>query len=272
MTGPSNTDLKGRVLASIRELPAPTRGEALRARAWILGCGVLGALAIFLLEGGGHLPSQPRSLTALTSLGTATIVGAGMWLLLTRGRSALGRPTGRLVTLALTTAILFFTWRYGVSALFGQTSAWPGRPGYRCLGLSVTTGALPLLAALLSARRTVPMSPGVTGAALGAGAGLGSSWLVDLNCPVSYLPHLLLGHLLPIGILALVGGGAGALLLRMRWLPGSRRSEGPPLQRHLGSRPPSDGRGVVEGATGAAAPDPRQSARSSPRLDTPKCL
>ena len=272
MTGPSNTDLKGRVLASIRELPAPTRGEALRARAWILGCGVLGALVVFLLEGGGRLPARPPSLTALTSLGSATVVGAGMWFLLTRGRSALGRPTGRLAASALVTAILFIAWRYGVSALFDQTSAWPGRPGFLCLGLSVATGALPLLAALLSARRTVPVSPGVTGAAFGAGAGLGSSWLVDLNCPVSYLPHLLLGHLLPIGILALVGGGAGALLLRMRWLPGSRRSEGPPLQRHLGSRPPSDGRGVVEGATGAAAPDPRQSARSSPRLDTPKCL
>jgi hypothetical protein len=272
MMGPPDTDLKRRVLASIRELPAPTRGEALRARAWILGWGVLGALVVFLVEGGGHLPAQPRSLTALTSVGTAIIVAAGMWLLLTRGRSALGRPAGRLATFALVTAFLFIAWRYGASALFHQTFAWPGRPGYRCLGLSVTTGSLPLLAALLSARRTVPMSAGVTGAAFGAGAGLGSSWLVDLNCPVSYMPHLLVGHLLPIGILALVGSGAGALLLRMRWLPGSRRCDGPVLPCQPGNLPRSDDRGVVAGAADAADPDPRQSARSSPRLDTPKCL
>jgi len=116
MTSPPDTDLKRRVLASMRELPAPTRGEALRARAWILGCGVLGALVVFLLEGGGRLPARPPSLTALTSLGSATVVGAGMWFLLTRGRSALGRPTGRLAASALVTAILFIAWRYGVSA------------------------------------------------------------------------------------------------------------------------------------------------------------
>jgi hypothetical protein len=262
MTTQRDLDLRRRVLASIRDLPAPTRRQALKARAWILGCGVLGGLVIFLLEGfllegGAHVPARPPWPTALTSLGTATVAGGGMWLLLTRGRSALGRPAGRLATLAVTAAILFIAWRYGVSALFKGTSAWPGRPGFRCLGLGVTTGALPLLAGLLSARRTVPSSPGMTGAAFGAGAGLGSSWLVDLDCPVSYLPHLLMGHLLPIGVLALLGGAAGALLLRMRWLPGSRRCDGPTLPPHRGCPSRADGPGAVADAAVAGAPDPR---------------
>ena len=44
-----------------------------------------------------RVTSRPPSLVALSSLGTAAIVGTGMWLLLTRGRSALGRPVSWLL-------------------------------------------------------------------------------------------------------------------------------------------------------------------------------
>jgi hypothetical protein len=210
-------DLKQRVLASVSDMPAPTRSEVLRARAWLFACGVAGALAIFFLEGGVRLGGRPPSLVALTSLGTAVIVGVGTWFLFTRGRSALGRPGSQLVLAALASAALFIAWRYRVGSAYGLTAEWPERPGYRCLGLSIVTGALPLLGALLSWRRSIPVSPVATGAAFGAGAGLGSSLLVDLWCPVSYLPHLLLGHLLPILVLALLGGVLGSRVLRIWW-------------------------------------------------------
>jgi hypothetical protein len=208
-------DLKQRVLARLGDVPAPTRAQTTRARAWLFGCGIAGALAIFFLEGGVRLTSRPPSLAALTSLGTAMIAGTGIWLLFTRGRSVLGRPIAGLALTAIAASIAFVAWRYGVSALLGDTGRWPGRPGVRCLALSVATGALPLLAALLSWRRTVPVSPLATGAAFGAGAGLGSALLVDLWCPVSYVPHLLFGHLLPIVVLALLGAVLGSRLLRI---------------------------------------------------------
>ena len=210
-----SADLKQRVLASVADIPAPTRAQARRARAWLFACGVIGAIAIFFLEGGVRITSRPPSLVALTSLGTAVIVGVGMWFLFTRGRSVLGRPGARLLVAALVSSVLFVAWRYRISAIYGLTEAWPERPGFRCLGLSILTGALPLLGALLSWRRSVPVSPVATGAAFGAGAGLGSALLVDLWCPVSYLPHLLLGHLLPIGVLALLGGVLGSRVLRL---------------------------------------------------------
>ena len=210
-------DLKQRVLASLVDVPAPTRIQVLRARAWLFGCGVAGAIAIFFLEGGVRLVSRPPSLVAITSLGTAAIVGTGMWLVFTRGRSALGRPIPWVLGAVAIAALAFVAWRYAVSALYAETDSWPDRPGFRCLGLSVATGALPLLGALLSWRRTVPVSPIATGAAFGGGAGLGSALLVDLWCPVSYLPHLLLGHLLPIAVLALLGGLLGSRLLRIWW-------------------------------------------------------
>ena len=210
-------DLKQAVLGSLSNVPAPTRAEVLRARAWICGGGVAGSVAIFFLAGGLRVSSRPPSLMAITSLGTAGIGGVGMWLLFTRGRSVIGRSISCLLATAVLSSVLFVGWRYGVSALYGRIEPWPDRPGLRCLGLSLATGALPLLGALLAWRRTVPVSPVATGAAFGAGAGLGSALLVDVWCPVSYLPHLLLGHLLPIGLLALLGGIVGSRLLRIRW-------------------------------------------------------
>ncbi|MES1206849.1 MAG: NrsF family protein, partial [Pseudomonadota bacterium] len=106
-------------------------------------------------------------------------------------------------------------WRYGVSELYGFGAPWPTRVGLRCLVLGVATGGLMLFAALMSWRRTEPVTPVATGAAFGAGAGLGSALLIDLWCPVSYLPHLLLGHVLPIVILAVVGGLVGGRVLGM---------------------------------------------------------
>ena len=69
-----------------------------------------------------------------------------------------------------------------------------------------------LFAALMSWRRSDPVTPRATGAAFGAGAGLGSALLVDLWCPVAYVPHLLLGHVLPIAILSLAGALIGGRL------------------------------------------------------------
>ena len=208
-------ELKQRVLAAVAAAPAPTRAQVLRTRAWLFCCGVVGALAIFFLEGGVRVTTRPPSLVALTSLGTAVIAGVGMWLLFTRGRSVLGRPGLQLVAAAVASATLFVAWRYRISSAYGLIESWPARPGFRCMALSIATGALPLLGALLSWRRTVPVSPIATGAAFGAGAGLGSALLVDLWCPVSYLPHLLIGHLLPIAVLALLGGVLGARILRI---------------------------------------------------------
>ena len=70
-----------------------------------------------------------------------------------------------------------------------------------------------LFAALTSWRRSDPITPRATGAAFGAGAGLGSALLVDLWCPVGYVPHLLLGHVLPIAILSVAGGLIGGRVL-----------------------------------------------------------
>lgn len=210
---PLPPDFKSRVLASVREVPAPTRKETLQRQTWLIAAGLTGALALFFIEGGLRVTSRPPSLIALTSVGTSIFVGVAMWLLFTRGPSGLRRPRTVLIAAALLSTVAFVTWRYGISALYGRAGAWPDRVGLRCLVLSVGTGGLMLFAALMSWRRSDPVTPRATGAAFGAGAGLGSALLVDLWCPVGYVPHLLLGHVLPIAILSLAGALIGGRVL-----------------------------------------------------------
>jgi hypothetical protein len=208
-------DLRERILTAAAQKPVPTRAEATRARLWLFAAGIGGAVAIFLIRGGVRMTNRPPSLVALTSLGTAIFSGFGMYFLFTRrGRSALRRPTVWLVVAALEAIVVFMVFKYGVSAAYGRTGIWPDRVGFKCLRLGILMGALPLFAALVSWRGTDPLTPVATGAAFGAGAGLGSAVLVDLWCPVAYMPHLLLGHILPIAVLALLGGLLGWRLLR----------------------------------------------------------
>jgi hypothetical protein len=205
---------RNRILASIGEIPAPTRRELARRRAWFVISGVLGALTLFWVEGGLRATGRPPSLVAWSSLGTSCFVGVGMWFLFTRTRSGHRRGWSVLGVATLAPAVAFVLWRYGLGHLYDLTSPWPTRPGYRCFALSAATGSILLFALLMAWRRVDPMSPAATGAAFGAGAGLGSALLIDLWCPVSYLPHLLIGHVLPIAVLAAAGAAVGRWMLR----------------------------------------------------------
>lgn len=210
-----SADFRERVLASAKAVPAPTRPELARARARLLGLGLSLAVAIFGFAGGVRALSRAPALMATTGLGTAAIGALGAWLLLTRGRSVVGRPPAVLAAAAIAGAALLLAWRHGVSAQFGAVARWPDRPGVRCLVLGVATGLPILLATLWSWRRLRPLTPRMTGAAFGAGAGFAAALLLDLWCPVSYLPHLIIGHLLPLGILAIAGAVGGWLLLAL---------------------------------------------------------
>jgi hypothetical protein len=210
-------DLKARVLASTAELPAPTRTRTLLTRLWLLAGGVIGAVAVFLMYGGMRPTGRPPLLMLLTTLGTSVIAGVGMYVLYSHpARSMLRRRTGTLVVAAALAVVAFVVWRYSVSLAYDSVQRWPTRPGLKCLGLGLLTGALPLFAALIAWRRTDPLSPAATGAAFGAGAGLGSAVLSDLWCPVSYPLHLLLGHVMPVILLAFIGGAVGRLALSLR--------------------------------------------------------
>jgi hypothetical protein len=209
-------DLKRRVLSAVRAEPAPTYG-AERQRAWlVLGASVVVAVAIFAHFGGVRPYERPASLVMWTSLGWSAAASAAAWIGMTRGRSMLGRTTAVLVTTIVAIPAVVFAWKIGVTVWFASNmmEPWPSRPGFRCLGLS-TAMAFPLLFALvLFRRRSDPVHPGIAGGALGITAGVFAGTLVDLWCPVAYVPHVLLGHILPLVIVAAFGAWAGRRFLR----------------------------------------------------------
>jgi hypothetical protein len=161
-----------------------------------------------------------------TAAGGALLAAVALVLALGQGGSMEGRSRRALLTGIALLPLLLLAWKAGVSALYpGMTEAWPGRPGFRCLRLELLVALVPMAAAIAARRGSDPIQPATTGAALGAACGLAAAVLVDLWCPVAHLPHLLLGHLLPIVLLAVIGAVAGADYLPPRLAP--RRT--PPL-------------------------------------------
>lgn len=216
MTAPApSPEAKNRILAAIRADPVPTRDEA-RRRAWLtVGIAAATAIAIFAYFGGIRISGRPDMLVIWTFLGWSAVAGGAAAVAVARGRSTIGRSTAALLVVIGVTPVVLLAWKIGVTVSFGpeMSVSWPERPGFRCLGLTLAMAAPLLVALLFMRRRSDPVHPGIAGAALGITAAIAAGALVDLWCPVAYLPHLLLGHILPLGVVAAVGAWAGRRLL-----------------------------------------------------------
>jgi hypothetical protein len=147
------------------------------------------------------------------ALATAAVVVAA----LVRGRSSLWRPPRVLLPFLIGSPAALFLWKIVWSSQYaGALDAWPDRPGFRCLKLGFGLGVAPLLAFVVARRASLPTRPGFTGFAAGIAIGCVSALFTDLWCPVAYVPHLLLGHLLPIVALGALGALLGQRFLGMR--------------------------------------------------------
>ena len=207
-------DLKARILKQASLVPAPTRRTEVRRAALLIAGSLAVALAIFFLRGGVRVTGRPTSLIVGTSLGTAAVAAVGTWLALGRRRSMLGRSSMALCVMAFVTPLALLFWKVVWSAQFpAGLDPWPSRIGFRCLNLSLLMGVFPLLALLFVRRRTDPTHPRIAGLAAGASVGLCVALFVDMWCPVAYVPHFLLGHILPIALLAIAGLWIGKAML-----------------------------------------------------------
>jgi hypothetical protein len=219
-----SAELKARVLAAIVAEPSPTRAAVNRRNILISmlavasGVGAFVIYAAFMSDGqlvrlGGdvapyrHL-GRSVSLVVTTSGGALGVAAIALWFALCRGRSMLGRPRRGLLCAIALIPLALFAWKVICSLAFGDPMAqWPERAGLRCFSLSLLIAFGPLLS-FLAMRRSAPVQPALNGAAMGFAAGACAWVAADLWCPVAYVPHLLLGHVMPLFVLA----GAGALL------------------------------------------------------------
>jgi hypothetical protein len=170
-------------------------------------------LLVFLSIGGMSRNARPELLVVETATGAGVVALVAVVVALGRGRSMLGRSVAVLLALSLVTPVALFAWKLGVSSRFAaMTDAWPERRGFVCLRLSCGLSAWPLVAVVLMRRGSDPVHPHLTGAALGAAVGACSWVFVDLWCPVAYVPHLVLGHALPLVLTILAGAWLGRFI------------------------------------------------------------
>jgi hypothetical protein len=231
-----NAALKARVLGAAAATVSPPRA-AVASRNRLIGlAAVLSGIGPFIgfaaltsarwLPFGGEAASQqlferPASLVVMTVVGALAIAAAASWLGLWRGRSMLGRSPEVLLACGVLIPMGLFAWKVSVSLdLPGAMSPWPERSGLRCLCLSLLVATGPLIS-FLAIRRKAPVRPALNGMAIGLAAGAWAWVAVDAWCPVAYVPHLLLGHLLPVFVLAGVGALLGQAFLSVR--PRSRK-------------------------------------------------
>jgi hypothetical protein len=214
---PPPSDLKARVLASAAARPSRTRQALARQTAALTASSWLIAFVVFVYAGGARVTGRPLALVIITAAGIAIVALVTAWAALARGNSTLGRARQWLVPVIIASPAAILAWKIFWSAQYaGAMDEWPTRPGFRCLALSLAIGVSPLLAFAIARRGSDPRRPMLTGFAAGIAIGALTAVLTDLWCPVAYVPHLLLGHLLPMALLGLLGAWLGKQVIAFR--------------------------------------------------------
>ncbi len=202
--------LRAKVLAATSTTPSRTRPEGRRRAAIAYGLAIVASLATFEWFGGlAHGAGRPMAVTITIATGALLLAVASSIIGWHRGRTLVGRSTKLLVLPPVLLPVLTLVWLTSFHALYTEPFS---RVGYRCLVLSLVIGGCLLGAAVFLRRRTVLSSPRAAGASLGAAMASWSAVLVDLWCPLTNLSHVLVGHVLPLVLLAFAGAGLGGLL------------------------------------------------------------
>ena len=210
-------DLKRRILAATASEPSLTRRQRVIRSAIRMASALAVPLVLFLLVGGPRVGPRPLGLVATTALGTSGIAAAALFVAVGRGSSMLGRPRGRLLATAVIVPVAFLLWKMAASwGVPHMMDPWPSRPGLRCFALTVLFAGWPVAALVWERWGSDPVHPRMLGVALGVAAGAAAAALVDLWCPVGYVPHVLTGHVAPILLLGGLGALVGARALGVR--------------------------------------------------------
>jgi hypothetical protein len=222
--GPPSEALRLRVLESLQRRPAPHRTDRLVPGLKRAALAIAATLAVFFallyspwptwLDYGGlaHAAGRPETTTSWILLGVIALAAGATWLALPPRRSMLSPARGQLLAVAIGVPLLTFGWL----SLWHLTPDVDPVHGWRCLALTALTAPWPFLLLAWLGRRLDPRHPALTGAAMGAAAGSWGGVMVELWCPRADWDHLLLGHVLPIALVALAGACYGAWRFRLR--------------------------------------------------------
>jgi len=202
-----------KVLDYAASAPSPTRRELGRHRFVAGAAAALWTGTVLLVFHGVRIAPRPDWLFAATALGSALLAGVAVWLVAHRGEHMLGRSLATLVAVVGVVPLALFAWKVGVTACAqGMLEPFEGRTGVRCFFVSLLSGLGPFAALLWARHGSVLEHAQLYGVATGVAVGA-IGWTVnELRCQVGYVPHVLLGHVLPIVVFSLIG------FLAARWL------------------------------------------------------
>jgi hypothetical protein len=215
---PLPAHLRARILDAVREEPVVPRAVGTRRAARTIGLGFVATAAIMLAISMPHLRGRPAAYVAVLVLVWTPIAVAATWAGVGRGRSMLGRsPRWLLATAILTPVVLLLTW-------IPVTAHWPGTlvdsseglHHLRCVGATAALAIGPFVAFARLRRRSDPVSPWLTGAAIGTAAGAWGAVALPLICGFTSPVHMLIGHLLPVLLIAGLGAALGDSLVAIR--------------------------------------------------------
>jgi hypothetical protein len=209
-------DLRARVLAAARAEPSPPMGTS-RVRSAIGFTLAFLPIAFFDLRSVA-LHGRPLGFVMLNAVGWAVLAAAATWGAVGRGRSMLGRPRSWLLAVAVATPVALLAVVCAGYVPWPAATAIEGTPlgDFICFDAVVILALGPLFAFALTRRRSDPIHPALTGAALGVAAGAWGSFALAIHCPVTSLRHILIAHVVPVVLVAAVGALVGAKLLALR--------------------------------------------------------
>jgi hypothetical protein len=210
--------LRARVLAAVRAEPVPPRAIAARKRALLVVGAILFAASLSIAIGRPGLRGRPFAYVASLALVWLVVSAGATWVGVLRGRSMLGRAAEwRSAAMALTPVALVAT-----SLAFGI--AWPqtltdhaGLGAHLLCVLGTVGFALgPLLAFMAMRLASDPVAPRLTCGAIAAAAGAWGALGIELHCRYTSPWHVVVGHVLPVALLAMGGMLVGNSVVAIR--------------------------------------------------------
>jgi hypothetical protein len=220
-------ELQDRIRAAVSATPAARSGTRRRVAVALAVAPLIAAVALVVAT--RLIPGRPlvrlglridagaepsHLLIVLVMLAALTL--AATWIAVARGSRGLGAGVALLVGAAALVTPVYAALSLGGSTHPGELgsalhlSPW----GLPCLYVATTVGLLVLASFTAALRRAAPVASRQRGAAIGAAAGAWAGLTVFVFCPAGEVPHLLVGHVLPIAAFTLLGLAVAPRALR----------------------------------------------------------
>jgi hypothetical protein len=210
-------EVRARVLEAARREPSPCRAETRRTTTIVLVAGFTVLLGLLMVLGGFVGGERPASYLVLSTVGWLAMALIATWGAVGRGRSMVGRPQSWLRMVAILTMPVMTAWVLlaGIGWPESERLGCPAVADLGCLGFTVLLGVGPFCAFLFARRRSDPVRPRWTGAALGAASGAWGAVAMHARCICADSIHLVVAHAVPIAILGGVGWLVGKHVLAL---------------------------------------------------------